>query len=446
MPIQGDEAGTYLRHATTGIQGLFDLGTANNHFLNTLLIALATARASFSEAAIRTPVVLTYAWFFLFYLPSRFCFPRWSDKLLFAGLSLLPYYINEYATMARGYILSACFAAAALNELALFSNAGPQAASHVIDPGLAVAERLKVVRVCLFSSLAVLSSILIFPFFLLVNGYGLVHLRKVCRVKAGREEVVPLTAATALACGAVVLSVHTFLAIKNSGVGTIVSPPLNFGSWFIGLPQLLWTPIVNVAHASGSSSPLFAQIVCFASAASFLVAIFYGGPGQHVRAAIVLVASNLFLIYVLALVGSYPTGRGWLPFWFVIVFTIVAALNLALDRGASRWLPAKSGRWLAVSSLTALVLIAAGSVWRSYQGNYVYELRPFYYQYKSLMHYSRQQNLKCLSYGDINDEVLKFYFLNDAGPVPRPSECPAGVKSQPGFMPYSHDNKEPVFD
>ncbi|MBM5796600.1 MAG: hypothetical protein FJ060_00270 [Cyanobacteria bacterium K_Offshore_0m_m2_072] len=176
MPIQGDEAGTYLRHATDGFEGLFDLSTANNHFLNTLLIALATAKVSFSEAAITIPVVLTYAWFFLYYVSLRFCFSRWTDRLLFSSLSLLPYYINEYASMARGYIMSACFACAALNELALFSNSRPQSSNSDIELHLhlrlVASEQLKVVRVCLFSSLAALSSILMFSFFLIVNLYG----------------------------------------------------------------------------------------------------------------------------------------------------------------------------------------------------------------------------------------------------------------------------------
>jgi len=52
------------------------------------------------------------------------------------------------------------------------------------------------------------------------------------------------------------------MAIKNSGVATIASPPIGFGAWFIGLPQLLWIPIVSVAHAPGSSSQFFAQIIC----------------------------------------------------------------------------------------------------------------------------------------------------------------------------------------
>ena len=112
----------------------------------------------------------------------------------------------------------------------------------------------------------------------------------------------------------------------------------------------------------------------------------------------------------------------------MIVFVTVVALNLTLDRCVSRWLPAKSGRWLAVSSLTALALIVAGSVWHGYQGNYMHEPRLFYCQCKSLMHYLRKQNLKFLSYGGINDEVLKSYFLDDAGPVPPPSECRPGDK------------------
>jgi hypothetical protein len=158
-----------------------------------------------------------------------------------------------------------------------------------------------------------------------------------------------------------------------------------------------------------------------------------------------LLASNFLMIYFLALFGSYPAGRGWLSFWFSIVFSNVAALDLIATRWPFGSLKCKTFRWPLVSILTALTNVTMFSVWQSYKGSYVYELRPFYYQYKALMHYSMTQNLQCLSYGDINDEVLKFYYLNDSGPVPLPKECLPGIRSQYGFMPYSLDNKEPFF-
>jgi hypothetical protein len=446
MPIQGDEAGTYLRHATTGVDGLFNLSTANNHFLNTFLIAVATSKAPFSEVAIRIPVILTYAWFFLFYIPLKFCFPKWTDKLLFACGCLLPYYFNEYASMARGYVMSACFACAAFNEAALFEESQSSQYAFNSDRLVGTSDKHRLARVLMFTSLATLSSILVFPLMFLVSFYGFVHFRWFSSSRHSWQVSPSINAAIALTLGTLVLTFYTFLSIKGTGVATIVSPPLPFDSWFIGLSTLLWAPVAAVAHANGSSTPIFSQIIVATLTISIVYATLFRGSQQHLRILILLIAFNFFVLYMLALVGSYPTGRGWLPFWPIIIFSILCAKQMAFDGFLVKVFPPNLIRWFSVSSLTALTLISISSVWHSYNGNYVYELRPFYYQYKSLMHYSRTQSLQCLSYGDINDEVLKFYFLNPVGPVPMPTSCAPGVQSQRGFMQFSYDNKEPFFD
>jgi hypothetical protein len=173
--------------------------------------------------------------------------------------------------MARGYMLSGCFMCASLNEVALFA-APSFNASNETPNQYSTLERLKVLRVCMFSSLATLSSILAFPLFILFNLYSFASWKKAI-AKTSRCESLRLYAAIALICGTSVLSIYTFLAIKSSSVGMIVSPAIAFNSWFIGLPMLLCSPVFSVVNAIDSSSPLFAKFVFCASTVSIILAI-----------------------------------------------------------------------------------------------------------------------------------------------------------------------------
>ena len=155
MPIQGDEAGTYIRHVTQGWQGFWDVSTANNHLLNTGLIWITTLFAPFSEAAIRLPTLIISAWFFFWYIPARLTPNSWASRLIFAGIGLMPYYFNEYLSMARGYGMASIFAVCALNEVARYRQTYKTRAQLYLSS--------------LFISLSCLASLTIFPLFILLN-------------------------------------------------------------------------------------------------------------------------------------------------------------------------------------------------------------------------------------------------------------------------------------
>ena len=434
LPIQGDEAGTYLRHAVGGAGSLFDLGTANNHFLNTLLIKITTFKAEFSEFAIRLPTVVFYAWFYFWYAPKRLLGKDWASKIIFSSLSLFPYYFHEYASMARGYVMSSIFACCAINELSLSSDLGGEGN---IFPNKG--------RINLFASLSALSSIITFPLFvvLLISPFALAkqRLNNLCKCLSMDAQ------AFALVLGTSILTVYTFLGIKLSGVGTINAPRESLGHWIVGVKDILWLPVSSVADSFGSSSSAFAIAVTVLSWVALILSLNSGLLKQSIRISIWCLFASLFLLYILALTGNYPVGRGLIPYWLPICFISTVWLSpwsYSSDIGVLNF---KLKGFIPVRPILALLLLggATANLIISYESRYVNELRPFYYQYKSLMHYSRNQDLQCLSYGDINDEVLKFYFLNPNGPVPKPEECPHGGKSQYGFMPFNLDNREPMF-
>ena len=156
-------------------------------------------------------------------------------------------------------------------------------------------------------------------------------------------------------------------------------------------------------------------------------------------AMIVLNGSLLTIIFV-GVFSSYPGGRVWLPYWPSVSVLVGVVGEYSFSRLSVGQLSASH------IIIAAFLTLGLSSLSTNFTGNYITELRPFYFQYKSLMHYSRSQNLRCLSYGDFNDNVLRFYFMNPQGGIPEPEECPDGQQSQPGFMQYSHDNKEPFFE
>ena len=358
----------------------------------------------------------------------------WAGKIIFSGLSLFPYYFHEYASMARGYVMSSIFASCAINELSLSNDLGGEGN---IFPNKG--------RINLFASLSALSSIITFPLFvvLIISPFARAkhRLNNLCKYLSMDAQTF------ALVLGTLILTVHTFLGIKLSGVGTINAPRASLGHWIVGIKDILWLPVSSVADSFGSSSPVFAIAVAVLSWVALILSLNSGLLKRSIRFSIWCLFTSLFLLYILALTGNYPVGRGLVPYWLPICFISTAWLSPWSYNSDIRVLNFKLKRFIPVRHVLALLFLVGTTtnLIISYESRYVNEFRPFYYQYKSLMHYSRNQNLQCLSYGDINDEVLKFYFLNPNGPVPRPEECPHGGKSQYGFMPFNLDNPEPIF-
>ena len=443
MPIQGDEAGTYIRHVTQGWQGFWDVSTANNHLLNTGLIWITTLFAPFSEPAIRVPTLVISAWFFLWYIPARLIPNSWASRLIFAGVALMPYYFSEYLSMARGYGMASIFAVSALNELARYRQTYKRRAQLYLSS--------------FFISLSCLASLTIFPLFIILNAYILKSLgwrltrdatEKLNNSKLRISWLYLIPTGATLA-----LSIYTYASIKLSGVATIARGAETIWYWIIGMPQAILTPLKG-ATLGGDFPRLFPSPYVEELLGIALLALIAYQLIQSARkaktnnpwlAGFVLVMTSIGLIYLLSLVGSYPYGRAWVPYWLPLVYAALTPIFAItqLQRDSKGVIELENKLLLIGIGLSAITLTSSLI---QFQPKFAYETRPFYYQYKSLMHHSRAGTIECLAYKDINDEVLRFYYLNKNGPIKDLKECPEGVESPRGFMQYSHSNREPYFN
>ena len=110
-----DEASTYLNYLSTNVLAVFDLNSANNHFLNTLLAKIAWTLAGSSEFVLRIPNLLGYSLYLLFsfLILHRFVKNRVIVICGYLLLNLNPY-ILDFFSLCRGYGLSLGFLMAAL--------------------------------------------------------------------------------------------------------------------------------------------------------------------------------------------------------------------------------------------------------------------------------------------------------------------------------------------
>jgi len=115
VPFTPDEAGTLRKFVSTNILAVFSFGSANNHFLNTLLTKFFYALAGPSEFALRLPNLLAYVVFliFAFLLLERFVESRLLVVCGFLLLNLNPY-VLDFFSLSRGYGLSLGFLMAGL--------------------------------------------------------------------------------------------------------------------------------------------------------------------------------------------------------------------------------------------------------------------------------------------------------------------------------------------
>jgi hypothetical protein len=115
VPFTIDEASTYLNYLASNVMAVFDLNSANNHFLNTLLAKIACGLGGSSEFVLRIPNLLAYLVYLLFSfrILDRFV----KNKVIVIGgyllLNLNPY-VLDFFSLCRGYGLSLGFLMAAL--------------------------------------------------------------------------------------------------------------------------------------------------------------------------------------------------------------------------------------------------------------------------------------------------------------------------------------------
>jgi hypothetical protein len=106
VAITFDEAHTYLSYVAKGFLGVFDFDTANNHFLNTLLVWLFSRFAGSSEFVLRVPSLLGYLLYLVFSYRLLMRYARPFFALAgFLLLNLNPYLLDFFG-LSRGYGLS----------------------------------------------------------------------------------------------------------------------------------------------------------------------------------------------------------------------------------------------------------------------------------------------------------------------------------------------------
>ncbi len=114
-PITFDEAATYLNYISAGPMAVFNLNSANNHLVNTLLTKFFSALGGNSEFVLRLPNLLAFVvyLFFSFLILNRFV----KNKILVVfGYFLLAAnpYVLDFFSLCRGYGLSLAFLMASL--------------------------------------------------------------------------------------------------------------------------------------------------------------------------------------------------------------------------------------------------------------------------------------------------------------------------------------------
>ena len=115
VPFTIDEASTYLNYLASNVLAVFDLNSANNHFLNTLLAKIAWTLGGSSEFVLRIPNLLGYSLYlcFSFLILHRFIKNKVFIVCGYLLLNLNPY-VLDFFSLCRGYGLSLGFLMAAL--------------------------------------------------------------------------------------------------------------------------------------------------------------------------------------------------------------------------------------------------------------------------------------------------------------------------------------------
>ena len=115
VPFTIDEASTCLNYLSSHVLAVFDLNSANNHFLNTLLAKITHTLGGSSEFVLRIPNLLGYLIYLLFSfrILDRFVKNKVIVLCGFLLLNLNPY-VLDFFSLCRGYGLSLGFLMAAL--------------------------------------------------------------------------------------------------------------------------------------------------------------------------------------------------------------------------------------------------------------------------------------------------------------------------------------------
>jgi hypothetical protein len=294
MDMTYDEAYTYMN--TGRIQDvwkIYQFRIANTHVLNSLLMTVTTLLFPYNDFAIRLPAVLLAG----FYITTAISFSKkMKNRLIFLGLLFLFYYFTTYLSMARGYGMSATFLLA----------------SVFVYKNKAKFEKWYIWLAYLFL-LAMYSNYVAIPIILTMGAYIFVFDFKFKIPEIPKKKLRWIL-------GLFVLGVYGFFSVTREGKplygayeeGVFEAIPYDFVSRFVGDLELSLDYI----------TPITLVLV------GVVILVFFLSKFQNPIG--VITVGTFTLIILMAWVGNkpLPTGRILLPFWPLVVVSIIEVLDL----------------------------------------------------------------------------------------------------------------------
>lgn len=298
MDMTYDEAYTYMN--TGRIQDvwkIYQFRIANTHVLNSLLMTLTTLFFPYNDFAIRLPAVLLAG----FYISTAISLSKqFKNRLIFLGLLLLFYYFTTYLSMARGYGMSAAFL---LASIFVYKN------KNLFNQWY--------LWLAYLFLLAMYANYVAIPIILVMGAYIFVFDFKWKLPEIPKKKLRWIL-------GLFLLGVYGFFSVTREGKplygayeeGIIEAIPYDFISRFLGNPEL------QVEYITPITFLIVGLVVIF-----FFVSKFNNPIG-------IITIGTFTLIIVMAWIGNkpLPTGRVLLPFWPLVVVSLMELLEPIVTR------------------------------------------------------------------------------------------------------------------
>lgn len=309
LELNYDEAYTYLNTGRwDNVWQIYQFRIANTHFLNSLLMSVTTLFFPYNDVAIRLPAIL----FGLFYVAISISLAKqFRNKLLLLGLLFFFYFFTLYLSMARGYGMSATCVLAMVfvyKNQAEFKN--------------------WFLTFSIFGLLALYGNYIAIPIISVFGAYIFVVDFKFKLPPVTKKSLYWLI-------GIFLLGVWGFISVTKAG------KPLYgaFDKSFIEAISLDWlarfiggydTSVYEISNKLGFLVKI-AGIISAAFGIGILGTYIFGKK-QNVVGMVTLL--SLFLIFVISTVGSkpLPTGRVLIPFWPLIVVSLLEIIEYATWR------------------------------------------------------------------------------------------------------------------
>lgn len=299
-----DEAYTYLNTGRIdNVWQIYQFRIANTHFLNSLLMSLTTLFFPFNDLAIRLPAIL----FGGFYIVTAISFARnFKNRFLLLGLLFFFYFFTMYLSLARGYGMSS---ACVLAMIFVYSNK----------------ESFKnwFVTFSVFALLAMYGNYVAIPIILVFGAY--------IYIIDFKFSLPPITLKSLYwLIGFFLLGVYGFYSVTKVGkplYGAFDETfwqaiPMDWLARFVGgYNTSSYEIVAEISYLEWLAMPVFLVI-----AVGIFITYIKGGKKNAVG---VVTMVTLILIFIISEIGSkpLPTGRVLLPFWPLIVVSIIEVLE-----------------------------------------------------------------------------------------------------------------------